>query len=65
MPARWFPMQSFEIRLVDGRPQKWMLFATLRETDTEAVQYARHLLDRHPDFHAAEIWKGMKMVRQI
>jgi len=65
MPARWFPMTTFEIRLVDGRPQKWMLFATLRETDSEAVQYARYLLDRHPDFLGAEIWKGMKMVRQI
>lgn len=65
VPPMEVPMESFEIRLVDGRPQKWMLFATLRETDTEAVQYARHLLDRYPDFLGAEVWKGMKMVWQI
>ena len=65
MPARWFRMQTFEIRLVDGQPQKWLLFATARETDSEAVQYARLLLERYPDFLSAEVWKGMKMVQQI
>ena len=58
-------MQTFEIRLVDGQPRRWLLFATARETDTEAVQYARHLLERYPDFLGAEVWKGMKMVQQI
>ena len=61
----WFLMATFEIRLVDGRPHKWLLFMTARETDTEAVRYARLLLERHPEFYSAEIWKGMKMVRQI
>jgi len=58
-------METFEIRLVDGRPHKWLLFATASETDSEAVQYARRLLERHPEFNVAEIWKGMKLVRQI
>jgi hypothetical protein len=58
-------METFEIRLVDGRPHTWLLFAMPSETDLEAVQYARRLLERHPEFHTAEIWKGMKMVRQI
>jgi len=58
-------METFEIRLVDGRPHKWLLFATAGENDSEAIQYARRLLERHPEFHTAEIWKGMKMVRQI
>lgn len=58
-------METFEIRLVDGRPHKWLLFATASESDTEAVQQARRLLERHPEFYSAEIWKGMKMVRQI
>jgi len=64
-PLHGFLMETFEIRLVDGRPHKWLLFMTARETDTEAVQYARLLLERHPEFYSAEIWKGMKMVRQI
>jgi len=58
-------METFEIRLVDGQPRNWLLFATVSETDTEAVQHARRLLERHPEFYGAEIWKGMKMVRQI
>jgi hypothetical protein len=58
-------METFEIRLVDGRPHKWLLFAAATENDLEAVQFARRLLERHPEFYAAEIWKGMKMVRQI
>ena len=69
MPVRRFPMeasmQTFEIRLVDGQPKRWLLFATAHETDTEAVQYARLLLEHYPDFLGAEVWKGMQMVRQI
>jgi hypothetical protein len=42
-----------------------MLFMSARETDAEAVLYARLLLERHPEFHSAEIRKGMKMLRQI
>ena len=58
-------METFEIRLVDGRPHKWLLFATATENASDAVQFARRLLERHPEFHVAEIWKGMKLVRQI
>lgn len=58
-------METFEIRLVDGRPHNWLLFVTAGESDSDAVRYARLLLERHPDFHTAEIWKGMKMVRQV
>jgi hypothetical protein len=64
LPYR-FRMEMFEIRLVDGRPHKWMLFMTARETDAEAIHCARLLLERHPEFYSAEIWKGMKMLRQI
>ena len=58
-------MQKFEIRLVEQRPHSSLLFVTSRENDSEAVQYARLLLERHPEFDVAEVWKGMKMVRQI
>ncbi|HEX4637161.1 MAG TPA: hypothetical protein VH189_13320 [Rhizomicrobium sp.] len=58
-------MERFEIRLVDQRPRTPLLFATSLASDSDAVRYARRLLERHPEFYAAEIWKGMKMVRQI
>ena len=58
-------MEKFEIRLVDQRPRTPLLFVTSQESDSEAVRHARLLLERHPEFYAAEIWKGMKMVRQI
>jgi len=51
--------------LVDQRPRTSLLFVTSHESDSEAVRYARLLLERHPEFYVAEIWKGMKMVRQI
>ena len=59
------PMERFEICLVDQRPRTPLLFVTSHESDSEAVRFARLLLERHPEFHVAEIWKGMKMVRQI
>ena len=58
-------MERFEIRLVDQQPRASLLFVSSHESDVEAVQHARRLLDRHPEFYVAEIWKGMKMVRQI
>jgi hypothetical protein len=58
-------MERFEIRLLDQRPRTPLLFASSHESDSEAVRYARLLLERHPEFYVAEIWKGMKVVRQI
>jgi hypothetical protein len=43
-------LERFEIRLVDQRPRASLLFVSSHESDTEAVQYARRLLDRHPEF---------------
>jgi hypothetical protein len=66
MPAwRRRLVQRFEIRLVDQRPRTSLLFVTSHESDSDAVRHARQLLERHPEFYVAEIWKGMKMVRQI
>ena len=58
-------MQTFEIRLREARPTVSLLFVTSRETDAEAVEQARKLLERHPEFDVAEIWRGMKLLRQI
>jgi hypothetical protein len=58
-------MTTFEIRLREDRPSQSLLFVTARETDGEAVEHARRLLERHPEYRMAEIWSGMKLVRQI
>jgi hypothetical protein len=58
-------MQTFEIRLRDVRPAASLLFVTSRNSDAEAVEHARQLLERHPEYPIAEIWHGMKLLRQI
>lgn len=58
-------METFEIRLRDQRPAGNLLFVTARETHDEAVEYARHLLERHPECQIAEIWNGRKLLRRI
>ena len=58
-------MQTFEIRLRDIRPAPSLLFVASRDTDAEAVEHARLLLERHPEYPIAEIWHGMKLLRQI
>lgn len=58
-------MVTFEIRLRDTQPASSLLFVALRETDAEAVEQARRLLERHPEYPVAEIWRGMKLLRQI
>jgi hypothetical protein len=55
----------FEIRLREFRPSCSLLFVTSRKTSDEAVEYARRLLERHPEFHIAEVWNGMQLVREI
>jgi len=56
---------TFEIRLKEERPAASLLFVTARSSDVEAVEQARRLLERHPEYDTAEIWNGMKMIRQI
>jgi hypothetical protein len=58
-------MENFEIRLRETGPALALLFVAARESDTEAVEYARRLLARHPEYDIAEIWNGMKLIRQI
>ena len=58
-------VHTFEIRLCDVPPAPSLLFVALRETDAEAVEHARLLLERHPQYSIAEIWHGMKLLRQI
>jgi hypothetical protein len=58
-------MPMFEIRLREIQPPASLIFATVRETDGDAAEYARTLLKRFPEFEFAEIWDGMRMLRQV
>ena len=53
----------YEIRLLG--PAGAIVFNTIVATDEEAADYARRTLGRHPERDRAEIWLGMKLVRQV
>lgn len=66
MPApKAGPLQIFEIRLRELQPSASLLFVARRRSSDEAVEHARMLLERHPEFHIAEIWQGVELVREI
>jgi hypothetical protein len=56
--------RRYEILLVapDGKKR---LFATAVVTENEATDYAKSLLLRHLDCERAEVWCGMKLIRQL
>ena len=55
----------YEIRLLGPSCQGPILFNATVATDEEAADYARRALRRHPDRDRAEVWNGMKLVRQV
>ena len=54
----------YEIRLLSFSKGP-IILGTVAATDDEAVEYARGALKRHPERDRAEIWHGMKLVRQV
>jgi hypothetical protein len=56
--------RSYEIRLLASNG-KVRLFATTVATDAEAIEFARGLLVLHLDCDRAEVWSGMRLVRQL
>jgi len=58
------PTKSYEIRLIPLKG-KVRLFAIAVPTDQEAADYAKVLLLRHMDCECAEVWCGMKLIRQL
>ena len=56
--------KRYEIRLRASNG-KIRLFATAVATDLEAIDFAKGLLVRHFDCEAAEVWFGMKLLRQL
>jgi len=59
------PMHVFEIRLREFRPSASLLFVTTRKSSDEAIEQARRLLERYPEFLFAEVWNGMVLVQEI
>lgn len=59
-----FSTIRYEVRLLllDGSAR---LFVTNVSCDNEATAYAMRLLQRHLDCRSAEVWRGMKLVRQL
>ena len=57
--------QFFEIRLCTGFGKAQLVFTTVQPDEKAAADFGRAVLSRHPDFDGAEIWQGMKMLRQI
>ena len=55
----------FEIKLCAGFSKTSLIFATLQPDEESAADFGRVLLDRHDNFDVAEIWQGMKMLRQV
>jgi hypothetical protein len=56
--------ELYEIRLVES-PARSLIFATGRTTEQEALDFARRLLERHPEHSFAEVWHGMKLLRRV
>ena len=55
----------YEIRLLGPSCRAPIILGTVAATDHQAVEYARRALKRHPERDRAEIWHGMKLVRQV
>ena len=55
----------YEIRLLSPSCKGPIILGTVVATDHQAVEYARRALQRHPERDRAEVWHGMKLVRQV
>ena len=73
MPPHWQPPTEpadgeltclYEFKL-SARGKQPLLFAAAVANEDQATAHARTLLDRHPLMTEAEIWRGMKLVRQV
>ncbi len=55
----------YEIKLRTDLGKDFLVFATVQPDAEAAAEYGRAMLDRHEAFDVAEIWQGMKLVRQV
>ena len=59
------PAMLFEIKLRSAFDKEALIFTTVQPNELAAVEQGRAILDRHEEFDFAEIWQGMKMLRQV
>jgi hypothetical protein len=59
------PTTLFEIKLRSSFDKEALIFTTVQPDEGAAVEQGRAILDRHEEFDFAEIWQGMKMLRQV
>ena len=59
------PTTLFEIKLRSSLDKEALIFTTVQPNEGAAVEQGRAILDRHEEFDFAEIWQGMKMLRQV
>lgn len=59
------PVTLFEIKLRSALGKEPLVFTTVQPDESAAAEYGRAMLDRHDEFDFAEIWQGMRMLRQV
>lgn len=53
---------AYEVRL-SGSKKSSVQFVTVSPDEDTAEKYARALLARFPEYNRAEVWAGMKLIR--
>ena len=56
--------EKYEFRLC-STGKKPLLFVAAFVSEDHAVEHARKLLNRHREKQYAEVWRGMKLIRQV
>lgn len=54
----------YEIRL-SAKDNSSLQFVTVRADDAVAELHARALLARYPEYTKAELWRGMKLLKEV
>ena len=55
----------FEIKLRSDFGNQPLYFSTVQPDEESAARVGRAMLDRHDGFDIAEIWQGMRMLREV
>jgi hypothetical protein len=59
------PVILFEIKLRSAFGKEPLVFTTVQPDEGAAAEYGRAMLERHDEFDFAEIWQGMRLLRQV
>jgi hypothetical protein len=59
------PVTLFEIKLRSAFGKEPLVFTTVQPDERAAAEYGRTMLERHDEFDFAEIWQGMRLLRQV